>query len=141
MIHRLTSPSRWLVLAVMLNAVAAGDVRAQQEVTVGRYVFAGVGIDEYQDPSVWRWLDNAVNDVTRVRETLVGMFDFESPDEWILTDAEATQRAIRELIDDLRVNLQSDDNLIFFYAGHVPSYATLWAGRRWDAGATSYQWA
>ena len=42
----------------------------RDEVTIGRYVFAGIGIDVYEHPDVWKTLDNAVNDVIRVRETL-----------------------------------------------------------------------
>lgn len=87
-------------------------------VTVGRYVFAGIGIDDYDHDEIWAQLDNAVNDVVAVRDMLQGTFDFEAPEEWLLTDEEATAANIRILIDDLRRNLQPDDNLIFFFAGH-----------------------
>ena len=93
----------------------------------GRYVFAGIGIDAYESPE-WKPLNNAINDVDRVRETLRESFDFESPEEWILRDGEATQLAIRQLIDDLGQNLQPDDNLIFFFAGHGAERPTTFDG-------------
>lgn len=99
-----------------------------EEVTIGRYVFAGIGIDEYENTDVWKALDNAVNDVDHVRQTLVEEFAFDSPDEWILRNAEATQVAIRQLIDDLGRNLQPDDNLVFFYAGHGAERPTVFDG-------------
>lgn len=106
-----------------------------EEVTVGRYVFAGVGIDTYEHDEVWKGLDNAVNDVSAVREMLTGSFEFESPDEWFLTDAEATAMAIRSLIDDLRNNLQPDDNLVFFFAGHGATVPNMVAGEVVDSTA------
>ncbi len=104
--------------------------------TVGRYVFAGIGIDVYHTPEVWKQLDNAVNDVMRVRETLQEEYSFESPDEWLLTNDQATGPAIRQLVDDLRRNLQPDDNLIFFYAGHGAEIADVVGGE--EVGRTGY---
>lgn len=97
-------------------------------VSVGRYVFAGIGIDAYETPDVWKTLDNAVNDVDRIRATLQESFAFDTPDEWVLRDAGATRGAIRQLIDDLGRNLQPDDNLVFFYAGHGAERATIFDG-------------
>ena len=84
----------------------------------GRFIFAGVGIDDYNQSDLWKTLDNAVNDVERLREALVDGFNFESRDEWVLTNEEATAEAIRALLDDLRNELGPDDNLIFLFAGH-----------------------
>jgi hypothetical protein len=98
------------------------------DVTIGRYVFAGIGIDEYASPDIWKHLDNAVNDVDRMRQTLSDDFDFESPDEWVLRNEQATNIGIRQLIDDLGQNLQPDDNLIFFYAGHGAERPTIFDG-------------
>ena len=88
------------------------------EVVQGRYIFAGIGIDDYEHDEIWAGLDNAVNDVVAVREMLQGTFKFEAPEEWLLTNEEATAANIRILIDDLRLNLLPDDNLVFFFAGH-----------------------
>ena len=98
------------------------------DVTIGRYVFAGVGIDQYETPDLWKELDNAVNDLDRVRETLTSEFAFESPEEWLLRDGDATKRAIGELIDELHGTLQPDDNLVFFFAGHGAERPTVFDG-------------
>jgi len=83
---------------------------------IGRYVFAGIGINDYGAP--WEPLDNAVNDVDSVRAVFVDEFGFESPDEWVLQDADASKAGIEAMIDDLANNLERDDALVFFYAGH-----------------------
>jgi len=100
----------------------------ETDVTIGRYVFAGVGIDQYEAPDLWKELDNAVNDLERVRETLTSEFAFESPEEWLLRDGDATKRAIGEMIDELNRTLQPDDNLVFFFAGHGAERATVFDG-------------
>lgn len=88
------------------------------DIEIGRYVFAGVGIDAYESADLWKHLDNAVNDVDQIRATLEDEFGFDSPDDWVLTDEQATRVGIEALVDDLGQNLQPDDNLVFFYAGH-----------------------
>ena len=132
--RRLFPTLRSLAIAASLCLMAAlpamaqeGATRSQEigrppekeaAVVQGRYVFAGIGVDDYDHDEIWAGLDNAVNDVVAVRDMLQGTFDFEAPEEWLLTDEEATAANIRILIDDLRRNLQPDDNLIFFFAGH-----------------------
>jgi uncharacterized caspase-like protein len=83
---------------------------------IGRYVFAGIGINDYGAP--WEPLENAVNDVDSVRSVFVEEFGFESPDEWVLHDEDASKGGIEAMIDDLANNLERDDALVFFYAGH-----------------------
>jgi uncharacterized caspase-like protein len=121
-----------LALALLASAVAALPASAQAtrsteigapapkdgEITIGRYVFAGIGIDHYQTPELWKPLENAVNDVRHIRETLQEGFAFESPEPWLLLDSAATKDRIEELLDDLANTLQETDNLVFFYAGH-----------------------
>lgn len=102
---------------------------------VGRYVFVGIGVDAYQHDEIWAELDNAVADVVAVRDMLQAEFDFEAPEEWLLTDDEATAANIRRLIDDLRLNLQPDDGLIFFFAGHGISVPMEIAGEIVDTTA------
>ena len=96
------------------------------DVAIGRYVFAGIGIDAYDAP--WEPLDNAVNDVDSVRAVFVDEFGFESPDAWVLTDEAATKAGIESLIDDLANNLERDDALVFFYAGHGDARALEFEG-------------
>lgn len=134
MIRQFFATARCLAIVVGLSSggvvpayAQQGTTRSQEigrppekgaEVVQGRYVFAGIGIDDYEHDEIWAGLDNAVNDVVAVRDMLRGTFSFEAPEEWLLTNEEATAANIRVLIDDLRLNLQPDDNLIFFFAGH-----------------------
>ena len=134
MIRRFFPTPRCLAIAAALSLVCVVSAYAQQgttrsreigrppekgtEVAQGRYVFAGIGVDDYEHEEIWAGLDNAVNDVVAVRDILRGTYGFEAPEEWLLTDDEATAANIRILIDDLRLNLRPDDNLIFFFAGH-----------------------
>ena len=85
----------------------------------GRFLFAGVGINAYGNVAGWKTLDNAVNDVESVREALITLYGFEAaPEEWVLTDDEATAQAVYALVDALRRGLRDNDNLVFFFAGH-----------------------
>jgi len=134
MIRSFFSVPRYLVIAVGLSMGGAVPGYAQQGVTrsqeigrppekgadvvQGRYVFAGIGIDDYEHDEIWARLDNAVNDIVAVRDILQEEFKFDGPEEWLLTNEQATAANIRVFIDDLRLNLQPDDNLIFFFAGH-----------------------
>jgi len=106
--------------------VGAGSAAQEAPIEQGRFVFAAVGIDAYEHYPPWKELDNAVNDVRAMRQTLVDQYSFESPDEWILIDSAATHQAIRQLVlRDLRAGLQSNDNLVFFFAGHGTNTATV----------------
>ena len=136
-----------LVAGALVPVVAHAQVRTRSNeigggsssagaVETGRYVFAGIGIDEYENPSVWKELDNAVNDVVRIRRTLQDGFGFDSPDEWILLDGDATAEAIDLLVDELRRTLQPDDNLVFFYAGHGAEVRDVVGGE--EVGRTGY---
>ena len=128
-----------------MTAVAQIQTRSEEiggapskggEVGQGRYVFAGIGIDTYQAGEIWKELDNAVNDVVRVRETLEKDFGFEAPEEFILTEEEATASAIRGLVDRLRQELQPDDNLVFFFAGHGAEIRDVVGGQ--EVGRTGF---
>jgi len=130
-------PAAILALALLLMPSQAGGqgvtrsneigrpAEKDDGVTVGRFVFAGIGIDDYESVDLWKQLDNAVNDVDRMSATLQQGFDFEAPEEWTLRNEQASRTAIRQLIDDLGRNLQPDDNLVFFYAGHGAERPTI----------------
>jgi len=137
-----TSPTLGrLALAAVLSLSCAVPAYAQQgatrsreigrppdkdgEVTQGRYVFAGIGIDDYEHDDIWAGLDNAVNDVVAVREMLQGTFEFEAPEEWLLTNEEATAANIRILIDDLRLNCNRTTTSFFSSLGTAFPY--LWS--------------
>jgi len=133
---RLASPP-CLAAQVETRSSVVGAAAIKSEMPgEGRFVFSGAGIDAYELATVWKPLDNAVNDVVRMRQTLVDVFDFDAPDEWFLTDEAATAQAILSMVDQLRQNLQPNDNLIFFYAGHGAEVRDVVGGE--EVGRTGY---
>jgi len=96
----------------------------------GRLFFAGIGIDDYDHPELWYTLDNAVNDVAAVRETLMEEYGFENRPDWVLlapntersriapTPHQPTKEGILTLIDSLKQEIEPNDSLVFFFAGH-----------------------
>lgn len=88
---------------------------------IRRYVFAGVAVDSFRVGAPWETLANAVNDLRGVREILRNQYEFESPDDWVLTNAAATERGVAGLLDmlsDPTAGVREGDALVFFYAGH-----------------------
>ena len=134
MSQTLSHASRAFLIYAALSLLAASGALAQEpttrsteigrppskeeEVVQGRFVFAGIGVDDYEHNDVWARLDNAVADVTAIRDMLTENFEFYSPDDLVLTDGEATAANIRALVDRLVNLLEPNDNLVFFFAGH-----------------------
>lgn len=86
-----------------------------QPVNPGRYIVSVIGIDNYKN---WPKLHNAVSDAVGFQETLTKQAGFIAPIP-PLTNENATRDAILSLIQDrLRTELQPDDNLVLFFAGH-----------------------
>lgn len=81
----------------------------------GRHIVAVIGIDAY---ACWRKLNNAVSDAKGVQRMFtegLGFRELVPP----LFDAEATQQAITSrLLDELAPQLEPDDSLVVFFAGH-----------------------
>lgn len=98
-----------------------GGPAAADEGGIRRYVFAGVAVDSFRVGAPWQTLANAVNDLQGVREVLRDDYEFQSPDDWILTNSAATERGVAALLDQLgdpSTGIQQGDALVFFYAGH-----------------------
>lgn len=102
----------------------------------GRLVFAGVGINGYHVPDLWKTLDNAVNDVTGARDALIEQYGFESQPDWVLLDDQASRQSILALVDELRQSLQPNDSLVFFFAGHGTETRDMIGGD--EVGRTGY---
>lgn len=113
------------MLAVAAPTAAQGDEatrsreRGQDRPTSSvRYVFAGIGIDNYLDES-WPDLANANNDLDAVRQTLAEHFGFYTSDQLVLRNESADEKGIKRLIQGtLRQELRPEDRLVLFYAGH-----------------------
>jgi hypothetical protein len=87
----------------------------------GRQVIAVVGIDRYDD---WQRLHNAVSDAQGVRKLFLklGFEEITSP----LFDADATGEALRRLVTDTLTQLEADDSLVLFFAGHGHTQSRTW---------------
>ena len=86
-----------------------------EPVAQGRSLIAVIGINEYAH---WQKLKNAVQDAVGLQQTLIDKLGFSAPIPPLVNEG-ATKTAITSLIEDqLREELQEDDNLILFFAGH-----------------------
>ncbi|MEH2124306.1 caspase family protein [Nostoc sp.] len=86
-----------------------------EPVEQGRSLVVVIGINEYVH---WQKLKNAVQDAIGLQQTLIDKLGFSAPISPLLNEA-ATKTAITSLIEDqLRDELQEDDNLVLFFAGH-----------------------
>lgn len=75
-----------------------------------------VGIDNYES-SVWKDLKNAVLDCKEIINTLENHYSFEEfPSS--LFNSQATKKEIYNSLNTLKSFVETDDNLIVFFAGH-----------------------
>lgn len=76
-----------------------------------------IGINKYRH---WTVLQNAVNDVQRIRDVLCGQYRFD-PDPsctTVLLDADATEKNILNELRKLVEKVTENDNLVIFFSGH-----------------------
>ena len=73
-----------------------------------------VGINKYPGNA----LNGCVNDVTHLREMLVGNFGFAAENIVMLTDEQATRANILDRLDGFAAKLHKDDLFVFAYSGH-----------------------
>ncbi len=82
----------------------------------GSKIVVTIGIDDYQHLTPLR---NAVNDATGVQRMFEEKLGYITLPDASLFNKQATQQAINELIKDrLREELEPDDTLVLFFAGH-----------------------
>ncbi len=104
-----TQETENLKRAMILEAVESEPVKQ------GRSLVVTIGINEYVH---WQKLKNAVQDAIGLQQTLIDKLGFSAPIPPLLNET-ATKAAIESLIEDqLREELQEDDNLVLFFAGH-----------------------
>jgi WD40 repeat protein len=78
--------------------------------------FLGIAINDYSPPMAR--LHNCVNDVTKVRDTLLNIYDFEEKNMTLLCDADATRRNIFKALTEVSAKLTTEDSLVLMYSGH-----------------------
>ncbi|WP_333459551.1 caspase family protein [Microcoleus sp. Pol10D4] len=97
-----------------------------EPVKQGRSLVVTIGINEYVH---WQKLKNAVQDAIGLQQILIDKVGFSAPIPPLINEA-ATKVAIASLIEDqLREELQEDDNLVLFFAGHGHTRADKVGGK------------
>jgi hypothetical protein len=99
----------------------------------GRNWLCAIGISQYAH---WRSLPNPVNDVKAVRDLLVEKYRFDSKHVIELYDKQATRENIIKKFEQLVGDLQPNDNLFIYFAGHGYFDKTLNIGYWIPAEAT-----
>lgn len=81
---------------------------------IGRNMMFVIGIDEYKN---WLALRNAASDARGMEEIFAEKFGF-VPVAPALYNGDATKENIMKSLDEIRMELEPDDNFILFFAGH-----------------------
>jgi hypothetical protein len=92
-----------------------GDLEAVvgPNVTVGKQWAVFIAIDRYQE---WAPLSYPVRDAKEIRDILLEYYYIDAV--WELYDRDATAAGIRQLFADLHAQVNRDDSVFVFYAGH-----------------------
>jgi hypothetical protein len=112
-------PLLWLgILIVLLSpaqqkqrGIIPAPVRAQ-EIGKGSYYALIIGVDQYQKLPA---LQTAVNDASSVEALLRQRYGFQTK---LLVDGQATRAGIVNALSEYRQDLNEDDSLLIYYAGH-----------------------
>lgn len=112
-------PILLILFTTNLNANKRGiDLRIKspegREVKGDLWLFV-IGINNYIK---WPRLRTAVNDARAVRDVLISRYHFEEEQLIELYNEEATRKNILDRLRYLAVNVEENDSLIIFYAGH-----------------------
>jgi len=94
-----------------------GDIEKQIGAYLAKkkYYALLIGVNDYQDPTI-NSLDNPVNDALRLKRVLTENYTFEEDNITLLRNPSRTD--IIESFDKLSSQVQKEDNLLIFYAGH-----------------------
>ncbi|MDP6506721.1 MAG: caspase family protein, partial [Planctomycetota bacterium] len=95
-----------------MRVVAVGG----EDLTIGRFHFLGIGIDEYQDGELH--LKTASKGAKSIQELLLKEFTFEERNCKLLLDAQANENGIVNALRDLAKNAGEKDSVLIYYAGH-----------------------
>ncbi len=107
-----------------------GRVNAPAAVEQGRNLLFVIGVNDYDD---WLVLENAVQDAESIEEVLSEQYGF-TPALPALLNKQATRSSILGHLDLLRQELEPDDNLVFFFAGHGCTRADTVGQRAFQRG-------
>ncbi|MFK7861767.1 MAG: caspase domain-containing protein [Granulosicoccus sp.] len=112
-----------LALSLALSFVLAPSVS-----NAGQHALL-VGVSDYTDSRIPD-LEGPVHDVRALREVLIRNWQFDDTDITVLLNAQATEAAILNAIDNLRDKTLPGDDIIIYYSGHGTSAADPELGAR-----------
>lgn len=106
-------------IACNVQAARGVEIRSKEELShqsgkLGAYRALIIGIDDYQDKKIPK-LKTAVSDATELSNVLKTKYGF---DVSLLTDRQATKKAIYQKLRDLAANATADESILIYYAGH-----------------------
>jgi|GEM_PF-2932640 len=84
--------------------------------SVTSYYAVLVGIEDY--PSGWNDLNYCIDDITDVKNMLIQVGNWATPNMWILTNSAATESNILSKINTMKSYEDADDVCIFMFSGH-----------------------
>ncbi len=115
----------WLVLCAVLASAPGGDAQPSARrrallIGINDYTASRLGTPRQKtNTRDWPNLGGTINDVTALREMLIGLYGFQPDDIVTLTDQEATRAAILRTIDRHLVETAAKgDTLFYYFAGH-----------------------
>lgn len=109
----------FFLIASNVQAVRGVELRNKEELShrsgkLGAYKALVIGINDYQDRKIPA-LKTAVNDARELSNVLKTKYSFEVT---LLTDRQATRKAIYQKLRDLAANATADESVLIYYAGH-----------------------
>ena len=87
----------------------------EERIVAGSYHALIIGVDEYEDDRIID-LDRPVTDAQSLKETLVENYTFKEENVKLLLNS--SRRDIIDALDGLSEQINEEDNLLIFYAGH-----------------------
>ena len=105
----------WIFRSVLREPVADMLKRSDLQPQTGQYWLLAIAINEYQN---WPKLRTAINDAREVVKILVRDYGFAAERVITLYDEDATIDNIMSTFQKLKSQVQADDSVLIYYAGH-----------------------
>ena len=134
-----------LIEKKLIVEYAPSNIYTEEIKVDGDYYALLIAVEEYQHPKVFN-LENPIDDARALQKVLLNKYYFKAENISLLENP--TREQIINSFDDLSTKLNSDDNLLVFYAGHgwwdedanigywLPSDAHKTSKARWVRNST-----
>ncbi len=88
---------------------------SEDRLTAGKYYALLIGVNDYSDPTIQDLL-NPIADAKLLQEVLINDYTFDEKDVDLMENA--TRKDIIDALEQLKINITPEDNVVIFYAGH-----------------------